>query len=87
MEYMAFGLPVVAFDIDETRRLTADAALLAEPGDVADFARQLERLLANADLRKTMGEAARRRVETSVAWDHQATAYLSVFERAIGSST
>jgi glycosyltransferase involved in cell wall biosynthesis len=83
MEYMAFGLPVVAFDIDETRRLTAGAALLAEAGDVAAFARQLERLLADTDLRKSMGEAARRRVETSVAWDHQATAYLSVFERAI----
>jgi glycosyltransferase involved in cell wall biosynthesis len=87
MEYMAFGLPVVAFDIDETRRLTAGAALLAEPGDVADFARQLERLLAGPELRESMGQAARSRVETSVAWDHQATAYLSVFERVLGRST
>jgi glycosyltransferase involved in cell wall biosynthesis len=87
MEYMAFGLPVVAFDIDETRRLTAGTALLAEPGDVADFARQLERLLDDADLRESMGKAARRRVETAVAWDHQATAYLSVFERALERST
>jgi glycosyltransferase involved in cell wall biosynthesis len=83
MEYMAFGLPVVAFDIDETRRLTGDAALLADPGDVADFARQTDRLLDNPALRESLGQAARRRVETSVAWDHQARAYLGVFERAL----
>jgi glycosyltransferase involved in cell wall biosynthesis len=83
MEYMAFGLPVVAFDIDETRRLSEVAALLAAPGDVADFARQTADLLDDPELRASLGAAGRRRVETAVAWDHQAKAYLSVIERVL----
>ena len=35
MEYMAFGLPVVAFDLRETVVSAADAALYATPNDVA----------------------------------------------------
>ena len=34
MEYMAFGLPVVAFDLTETRVSAADAARYVEPNDV-----------------------------------------------------
>ena len=39
MEYMAFGLPVVAFDLRETRVSAGDAAVYVEPNDVGGYAR------------------------------------------------
>ena len=38
MEYMAFGLPTVAFDLRETRVSAGDAAVYAVPNEIADFA-------------------------------------------------
>ena len=39
MEYMAFGLPVVAFDLRETRVSAGDAAVYATPNEVNELAR------------------------------------------------
>ena len=39
MEYMAFGLPVVAFDLNETRVSAGDAAVYATPNEVDELAR------------------------------------------------
>ena len=38
MEYMAFELPVVAFDLRETRVSAADAAVYVTPNDVREYA-------------------------------------------------
>jgi len=45
MEYMAFGLPVLAFDLRETRVSASEAAAYAKPNDVRDMARPLVELL------------------------------------------
>ena len=44
MEYMAFGLPVVAFDLRETRISACDAAVYATPNDVEEMATVAGRL-------------------------------------------
>ena len=49
LEYMAFGLPVVAFDLKETRVSAGDAASYVESGDVAAYARAIVDLLDDAD--------------------------------------
>jgi len=46
MEYMAFELPVVAFDLVETRVSAAEAAVYARPNDVEEFADAVLDLLA-----------------------------------------
>lgn len=84
MEYMAFRLPFVAFDLKETRALGGDAACYAAPADVAEFARLVDELLSDELRRARMGAAGRQRVEQEVAWDHQQMAYTRVFERLIG---
>jgi glycosyltransferase involved in cell wall biosynthesis len=84
MEYMGFGTPVVAFDLRETSRLTAGTALLARPGDVADFAAQVDRLLDDAELRRSLAGAARSLVESRIAWERQQEAYLTVFRNLLG---
>ncbi len=77
-EYMAFGLPVVAFDLLQTRALADGAAVLAEPGDIGAHARAIDALLASPQRRQELGEAGRARVREDLAWDHQARTYAAV---------
>lgn len=81
MEYMAFGVPVVAFDLPETRALTDGAAVYAEAGDVCGHARAIDALLNNAERRRELGQAGRARIWDELAWDHQAVAYLEMIDR------
>jgi glycosyltransferase involved in cell wall biosynthesis len=87
MEYMAFGLPFVAFDLTETRAMAGDAAGYAPPGDVGTFAKLIDELLDDDSLRRRMGDEGRQRVEDSIAWDHQRSRYLQVYGRLLRSPT
>jgi glycosyltransferase involved in cell wall biosynthesis len=86
MEYMAFGLPFVSFDLAETRALAADAAAYARPGDIPGFARLIDQLLGDPVRRAQMGRTGRRRVEEHLAWDRQEEAYIGVYQRLLGRS-
>jgi glycosyltransferase involved in cell wall biosynthesis len=87
MEYMAFGLPVVAFDLVETRVSAGDAAVYADPASGPQgFGEALVRLIDDPESRVLMGKHGRERVERQLAWEHQAPAYLSVFDELTGSS-
>ncbi|GCF08222.1 glycosyltransferase family 4 protein [Dictyobacter arantiisoli] len=68
MEYMAMGLPVVAFDLPETRYSAQEAALYATPNEVIDFANKIEILLEDATLRQTLGTYGRQRIENELSW-------------------
>ncbi|MCW2933368.1 MAG: kanF [Actinomycetia bacterium] len=81
MEYMAFELPVVAFDLLETRVSAQDAAVYATPNDVREYAQAILDLLDDEVKRGEMGKLGRARVEDELAWPHSARAYLGVFER------
>jgi glycosyltransferase involved in cell wall biosynthesis len=78
LEYMAFGLPFVAFDIGETRVMGKDAAVLVPPGDIESYARQVVALLDDAARRFELGETGRERVRSDLAWERQSVAYLEV---------
>jgi glycosyltransferase involved in cell wall biosynthesis len=81
MEYMAFGLPFVAFDVAETRLIAGGAADLAPAGDVGAFAELIDGLLADPARRVRLGAAGMQAVQRSLAWDHQQVPYLKVVER------
>ena len=80
MEYMAFGLPFVAFDVAETRLIGSDAAALAPVGDVVAFAERMDELLRDADRRAGLGYAGRRAGEQALAWEHQQVTYVALVE-------
>lgn len=80
MEYMAFGLPFVAFDLPETRAIAEGAAAFAKPGDIADHARNIDELMADAKRRAVLGSAGRLRVREELAWDHQAVTYVGAVD-------
>ena len=84
MEYMAFELPVVAFDLRETRVSTADAAVYVTPNDVHDYATAIVKLMDDEPERARMGKLGRVRVEQELAWCHQERAYLGVYQRLTG---
>jgi glycosyltransferase involved in cell wall biosynthesis len=84
MEYMAFGLPVVAFDLCETRVSAGDAAVYVEPNNEHQYAGAIVALLDDEPRRTLMGKLARERVEQELAWEHQEGAYLGVYERVLG---
>jgi glycosyltransferase involved in cell wall biosynthesis len=81
MEYMAFELPVVAFDLRETRVSTGDAAVYVTPNDVREYAATIAELLDDDPKRALLGKLGRARVEQELAWCHQERAYLDVYER------
>jgi glycosyltransferase involved in cell wall biosynthesis len=85
LEFMAFGVPFVAFDLAETRLLADEAAVYAPPGDVVAFAGLIDRLLDDPQQRSDRGEAGRRRIEDTLAWDRQEDAYVQVYERLLGA--
>jgi glycosyltransferase involved in cell wall biosynthesis len=86
MEYMVFELPVVAFDLRETRVSAGDAAVYVQPNDEEKYAAAIVALLDDEPRRQVMGKLARERVEQELAWDHQESAYLGVYERVIGQA-
>jgi glycosyltransferase involved in cell wall biosynthesis len=87
MEYMAFGLPVLAFDLRETRASAAEAGAYATPNDVEELARLLIELIDDELRRKTMGSAGRERIEQKLAWSHQEPHYLSVYDNLLGRAS
>ena len=80
MEYMAYALPSVAFDLLETRVSGGDSVLYVPSGDVSAFADGVERLLDDSALRLKMALRARARVSQDLDWRPQERAYVSVYD-------
>lgn len=85
MEYMAFELPVVAFDLVETKVSAGEAAVYAEPNDVTRYADAILDLLDDEVRRKQMGTTGRKRVEDVLGWHHQAARYVDLYDRLSAS--
>jgi glycosyltransferase involved in cell wall biosynthesis len=71
VEAMAAGKPVVASRIGGLPYTVAEGStgLLCRPGDPDDLTRKLAVLLDDADLRRRMGLAGRKRFEEEFSWD------------------
>jgi glycosyltransferase involved in cell wall biosynthesis len=83
MEYMAFELPVVAFDLRETRISAGEAAVYVTPNDVEEYAMAIVELMDDEARRARLGKTGRVKVEQELAWSHQQRAYLDVYRRLL----
>jgi glycosyltransferase involved in cell wall biosynthesis len=79
VEYVGRGLPVVAADLLETRRTAEDAAVYVPTGAPQEFAKALDQLLDDDSELTRMRQVALRRFRDTLAWDHQAKAYLEMW--------
>ena len=86
MEYMAYGLPSVSFDLVETRVSGEDCVLYVPTGDIAAFADAVESLANDPTRRAEIGRKARDRVSQVLDWRPQAEAYVGVFDELSGFS-
>jgi glycosyltransferase involved in cell wall biosynthesis len=84
MEYMAAALPVVAYDLPETRRSAGKAALYVAQGDEVAFAQAIEALLADPERRAWMGFAGRLCIEEEQCWRRSAQALIALYEGLLG---
>lgn len=84
MEYMAYGLPSVSYDLTETRISGGEAVSYVPSGDILSFADAVEKLAGDHVLRRQMGRTARLRVVTSLDWRPSAEAYVHVFDELTG---
>jgi glycosyltransferase involved in cell wall biosynthesis len=84
MEYMAFAMPSVTFDLAETRVSAEDSAVYVPSGDLTAFADAVERLLDDAELRVEMSLRARARAVAELDWAPQAAAYVATYDDLTG---
>ena len=84
LEYMAYGRPIVLFDLTEGRRSAGEAALYATPNDPVDFARRLLLLLDSEHMRRQLGDCGRKRIEETLNWEIEKKALLAAYDAAFG---
>lgn len=85
MEAAASGLPIIATDIRGCRQVVEDGlnGLLVPPRDPKALARAVERLLLNPELRRSMGESARRKAITEFDQRRQIELTLNLYDRLL----
>ncbi len=90
-EAMAHGRPVVATAVGGLRDLVVDGetGLLVPPGDVPALRAALERVLGDGELRRSLGEAGRRRARESFSWARATALTVRAYEDVLagGPST
>ena len=87
VEYMYFGLPVVAFDLTEARYSAERAGAFAAEHTPASLAETIIDVLDDDDRRADMGEFGMRRLEEELAWQHSIGPLLAAYERVMGNGS
>jgi glycosyltransferase involved in cell wall biosynthesis len=85
LEAMASARPVVATPVGGTPELVTDGetGLLVPPRDPDALAAALRRLLADADLRRRLGEAGERRAREEFSLDAMCSRVLAIYDEVV----
>ncbi len=83
LNYMAMGLPVVAFDNRVHRELLGDNAFYARSGDPLSLANALEEALTNRELSQLRGREGRRRAEQLFSWHQVAQKLEQIYQQLL----
>ena len=78
-EYSALGVPSVAYDLHETRRLLGDTAQYAANPTPEGLAEACVPLIRDADYRAACGAAAKRLSDEKFNWSREAARYRAVY--------
>ncbi len=85
LNYMAMGLPTVAFDTEVSHEYLAEHGVYARRGDDDDLARCLAELADDPARRASLAGALRRRAEECFSWEAAGRRILDVYAQVVGS--
>jgi glycosyltransferase involved in cell wall biosynthesis len=83
IEYMAFGRPIVAFDLIEHRRTAESAAVYVEGNDDAALGRAIRELLLDGERRRSMSQFARTRFREQLAWENSEQRLIATYRQLL----
>lgn len=83
-ESMAAGTAVVASDLPVIREVLGEHGRLVPPDRPAELARAIRVLLEYPEVRRDLGERARRQVEDGFTWKHARTRLANVYDQVAG---
>jgi glycosyltransferase involved in cell wall biosynthesis len=81
IEYMAFGRPIVAFDLVEHRRSAEAAAVYVSEDDDAALGRAIRELLLDPERREIMSQFARTRFREALAWENSERRLIAAYQQ------
>lgn len=82
-EYSALGIPTVAYDLAETRRLLGATAEYADDATPAGLARACLILINDDDTRAEHGRAAKELADERFDWERERAKYIAAYQRLI----
>ena len=85
--YLACGLPVVAFDSPVNREILGSLGVYAAHGNGAEFAESLGKLADDQSRREDLGRRGRERAETDLSWSHAADRLMEIYRELVDSPT
>ncbi len=83
MEYMAFGKPIVQYDLKEGHFSAQEASLYAKNTSVEDFGDKIVWLLDHPADAAKMGAFGRKRIETELSWDFEKPKLVGAYKKLL----
>ena len=80
---MSMSLPIVSFDLKETRFSAGDAAVYIPDNDERLMGHAIIDLLDDPIQREIMGVIGRKRVESMMAWDHSRQCLIGLYDQLL----
>jgi len=81
--YMACGLPVVAFDTPVNREALGDTGIYARYDDMDNFAEKIQDLLSNSEERRSLAEKTREKAVQEHSWASRGQMLVAIYHRLI----
>lgn len=74
-EAMSYGKAILVSRVSTLQEVIEEErdGLMASPNDIEEWARQLDRLVNDPQLRSQLGKAAKEKLEAEYTWDHRAS--------------
>ncbi|MGO9338931.1 MAG: glycosyltransferase family 4 protein [Terracidiphilus sp.] len=83
IEYLAFGKPVVAYDLTENRRTALDAACYVEPDSCVNLSIATHELLIDDERRRAMACFGQMRFRRYLAWENSEVKLIALYSRLL----
>jgi glycosyltransferase involved in cell wall biosynthesis len=83
IEYMAFGRPIVAFDLMEHRRSAESAAIYVKGNDDLAMGQAIRALLLDGEKRRAMSQFGRTRFREELAWENSEKRLIATYQQLL----